>query len=133
LVYRDLPLESIHPNAFSVHIAAECADEQGKFWDYHDILFSKQNEWKNLGAIDLKQKIIQYASDLELDISNFESCLTSTAIKNEINNDLKDSTLYGVTGTPAFYVGNDKLGYVKISGAQPFSVFSQVIEQELGS
>jgi len=133
LVYRDLPIESIHPNAFSAHMAAECADEQGKFWDYHDILFSKQNEWNKLGGIDLKQKIIQYASDLELDISNFESCLASIEIENEINNDLKDATLYGATGTPAFYVGNAELGYVKISGAQPFSVFSQVIEQELGS
>jgi len=132
-VYRDLPLPSIHPNAFPAHIAAECADEQGKFWDYHDILFSKQNEWNRLGAVDLKLKFIQYASDLALDISNFEFCLESVAIKNEIDNDLRESTLIGATGTPAFYVGNDRLGYVKISGAQPYSVFSQIIDQELQS
>ena len=76
---------------------------------------------------------MQYASDLALDISNFESCLASIAIVNEINNDLKESALIGATGTPAFYIGNDRLGYVKISGAQPYSVFSQVIEQELQS
>jgi len=59
-VYRDLPLDSIHPNARPVHIAAECADEQGKFWGYHDMLFDNQSEWGRLPAADLQSHPFRY-------------------------------------------------------------------------
>ncbi len=133
LVYRDLPLSSIHPNARAAHIAAECADEQGQFWSYHDVLFQTQNEWQSLSSIDAENKFIQYASALELQISNFDSCLGSLEISEEINKDLSDSISYGVTGTPAFFIGNEKDGYVKITGAQPFNVFKAIIDKQLAS
>jgi len=66
-VYRDLPLDSLHANARPAHIASECADEQGKFWDYHDILFDKQTEWSRLSSSDLQSTLTQYAQ------SRFES------------------------------------------------------------
>ncbi len=132
-VYRDLPLDSIHPNARPVHIAAECADEQGKFWGYHDMLFDNQSEWGRLPAADLQSTLTQYASDLGLESASFEACLESDAIADEVNKDALDAARYGATGTPAFFIGNEKDGFVRITGAQPFSAFQLQIDNLLGS
>ena len=131
-VYRDLPLDSIHPNARPAHIAAECADEQGKFWDYHDVLFDKQSEWSRLPAADLQSTLNQYASDLGLQSSSFENCLKSEKIADEVNKDTLDAARLGATGTPAFYIGNEKDGFIKLSGAQPYPRFQAVIDAQLG-
>ncbi|MDP3026471.1 MAG: DsbA family protein, partial [Nanoarchaeota archaeon] len=99
--------------------ASECAHEQDKFWEYHDKLFENQNA---LTVEDLKK----YASDLKLDTIKFNDCLDSGKYESEVQKDLSDGQKYGVSGTPAFFI-NGKL----ISGAQPFSVFQQIIEEEL--
>jgi len=131
-VYRDLPLDSIHPNARPVHIAAECADEQGKFWEYHDILFDKQVEWQRLSSSDLQSTLTQYGSDLGLESASFEACLESDVIADEVNKDTLDAARYGATGTPAFFIGNEKDGFIKLSGAQPYPVFQAAIDAHLG-
>ena len=132
-VYRDLPLDSLHPNARPASIASECADEQGKFWDYHDILFDKQSEWSRLPAADLQSTLTQYASELGLESTNFETCLESDAIADEVNKDTLDAAKYGATGTPSFFIGNEKDGFVKLTGAQPFSAFQLRIDSQLES
>lgn len=131
LVYRDFPIDSIHPNARITHIAAECADEQDRFWQYHDILFSRQSEWNNLDSESILQRVIQYANTLSLDIDAFTQCLDSPQINDEINADRSDASKYGVTGTPAFFIGNEKSGYTLLSGAKPFDAFEQTIQQKL--
>ena len=131
-VYRDLPLDSIHPNARPVHIAAECADEQGKFWEYHDILFDKQVEWQRLSSSDLQSTLTQYGSDLGLESASFEACLESDVIADEVNKDTLDAARYGATGTPAFFIGNEKDGFIKLSGAQPYPAFQAAIDAHLG-
>ena len=128
LVYRDLPLDSLHPNARSTHIAAECADEQGKFWEYHDILFEDQSGWNRLPQDELSSKLTEYATTLELNTSSFESCLSSPEIANEVNKDFLDASRYGATGTPTFFIGNEKVGFSKLVGAQPFSSFKAIID-----
>lgn len=130
-VYRDLPLDNIHPNARPAHIAAECADEQGKFWDYHDILFDKQAEWNRLSPADLQTTLKQYASDLGLQSSSFENCLKSEKIAEEVNKDSLDAARIGATGTPAFFIGNEKDGFIKLSGAQPYPNFQAAINSQL--
>ncbi len=132
-VYRDLPLDSLHANARPAHIASECADEQGKFWDYHDILFDKQTEWSRLSSSDLQSTLTQYATDLGLESASFEACLESDSIADEVNKDSLDAARYGATGTPAFFIGNEENGFVKLSGAQPFSAFQLHIENQLES
>jgi len=127
-VYRDLPLESIHANAIPTAIAAECADEQGKFWEFHDMIFSKASEWGRLSADDLSYKLNEYATTLELDISSFDTCLSSQEIADEVNADLNDARKYGATGTPTFFIGNEKDGFIKLVGAQPFSTFQSIID-----
>jgi protein-disulfide isomerase len=132
LVFRDLPLDRLHPNARPAHIAAECADEQKKFWDYHDILFEKQSQWQRLSSIELQTTLTQYASDLGLQTVNFESCLESKEIADEVNSDALAAASLGITGTPSFFIGNEKDGFVKLVGAQPFSAFQGIIDNKLG-
>jgi len=132
-VYRDFPLSSIHPNAQAAHIGAECADEQGKFWEYHDILFEKQSEWSKTSLSDLNNVLEQFASEVGLESNSFGTCLESTTFLSEVNKDYSDGISYGVTGTPAFFIGNDKDGYVKLTGAQPFSAFQASIDRHLES
>ena len=133
LVYRDLPLTSIHPNAFPAHVAAECADEQDKFWDYHDMLFEKQAEWSRLSSDDLSDKLLEYGTTIGLNTPNFESCLSSQEMEDEVNADLSDARTFGATGTPSFFIGNEKNGYVKLIGAQPFTSFQRAIDEQLDS
>ena len=130
-VYRDFPLQS-HQNAVPAHIAAECADEQGEFWPYHDVLFERQGEWQSLPSEAVFAQLVRYADDLGLQTADFESCLGTASFAQEIQKDYQDGVQYGVRGTPAFFVGNERDGYVLLSGAQPFGAFQSVIESRLG-
>ncbi len=118
-VFRDFPLTAIHPNAQKAAEAAGCAARQGKFWEYHDILFNHQD------ALELSS-LKQYAADLGLDTAQFDACLDSGAMAEEVAKDLADGQQYGVTGTPAFFVNG-----IKLTGAQPFGAFQELIEEEL--
>jgi len=132
-VYRDFPLDALHPNARPAHIAAECADEQGEFWEYHDVLFEKQAEWQSLSSSDLQSSLVQFADDLGLQTESFESCLESQEMADEVNNDVLEATRYGISGTPTFFIGNEEDGFVKLIGAQPFSAFQLQIDNQLES
>jgi len=132
LVYRDLPLDNLHSNARAAHIAAECADEQGKFWEYHDILFENQGQWSRLATGELDNSLVKYSQELGLDISSFETCLISDEIANEVNKDALEARSYGASGTPTFFIGTEKDGFTKLVGAQPYSSFKQVIDSQLG-
>ena len=122
LVYRDFPLTQIHPNAEPAAEAADCANEQDKFWEYHNLLFEKQDEWTSIGVSKLKD----YAKDLKLDTDKFNKCLDSGKYKDEVAKDEQDGIKAGVQGTPSFFI-NGKI----LSGAQPFSAFQAAIEAEL--
>ena len=119
LVYRDFPLTSIHPTAQKAAEAAECADDQDKFWEYHDLVFERQSL---LSLASLKQ----WATELGLDTEKFNKCLDSGEKASEINKDANDAQSAGGRGTPYFIVGN-----VPISGAQPFANFQAAIESQL--
>ncbi|MGQ0795952.1 MAG: DsbA family protein [Nitrosopumilaceae archaeon] len=131
LVFRDFPIESIHANAKAASIAAECADDQKMFWEYHDKLFEGQTQWAPLSAEDASNTFKQYASELKIATDDFNTCLDSAKYSSEINQDFQNGANYGVTGTPAFFIGNDKDGYVTLIGAKPYSSFQQVIDKEL--
>ncbi|MEK6843868.1 MAG: DsbA family protein [Nanoarchaeota archaeon] len=133
-VYRDFPLESIHPAALPAAIAAECAREKGgdkAYFEMHDKIFSEGNildsgtangpvtKTAQFGNAELKK----WAKDLGYDIS---SCLDNKKYEQEVSKDMADGSAAGVSGTPAFFV-NGKL----LSGAQPYSAFKQAIEAEL--
>jgi len=133
-VYRDFPIVSIHPNgAVVTALAAECADEQGMFWQYHDKLFQNQKKWERLATEDIVNELKAYAEGFDLNTNQFNDCLDSRKYLNEVNNDLQEGTSYGVTGTPAFFIGNEERGYIKVTGAQPYPAFQQVLDQLLAS
>ena len=132
LVFRDYPIQSIHPNAVPAAVASECANEQGKFKEMHDMLFEKQNEWSRQETADALSLFSQYATKIQLQQERFDSCLTNGKYIEEIKKDLGDGRDYGVSGTPGFFVGNDKIGYVELKGAQPFDSFKKIIDAQLG-
>lgn len=118
-VYRDFPLASIHGNATSAAEAAECAGEQGAYWEYHAKLFSGQY---GLGS----QAYAQYAEDLGLNVSALEKCLESGRFQAEVQSDFEYAAQLGVRSTPTFFING-----LAVVGAQPYEVFQRVIEQEL--
>ena len=131
LVVRDFPIQSIHPNAVPAAVASECANEQGKVKEMHDMLFYNQNQWSGQETADALSLFSQYATEIQLDQEIFNSCLTSGKYIEEIENDLNDGREYGVSGTPGFFIGNDQIGFVQLKGAQPFDVFKKVIDAQL--
>lgn len=133
LVFRDFPIQSIHPNALSASIAAECANDQSRFREMHDMLFEKQNDWNKLETVDALSMFSQYASSMQLDQKIFDSCLASGKHISEIKKDLDDGRDYGVSGTPGFFIGNDQIGFVELKGAQPFESFKKIIDAQLDS
>ena len=122
----DFPLESIHKKAFKAHVAANCALEQGKYWEMHEILFTT----KELAPDNLTQ----HAKTLGLNIEEFETCVSSDKYPLEIRNDIAQGLKAGGRGTPAFYLGltvPDSSTFKAtryISGAQPYENFVRVIE-----
>jgi protein-disulfide isomerase len=119
IVFRDLPLLNLHKNAGVAAEAAQCANEQGKFWEMHDRLFANQQK---LTAPELKE----HAVALGLDATTFNQCLDSGKYTAEWRKDADEAGKLGLSGTPAFFV-NGRL----ISGAQPYEAFAQVIDEEL--
>jgi protein-disulfide isomerase len=127
-VFRDFPIESIHPNAVPAAHASECADDQGKFWEMHDMIFENQRNWQNVEVLQSVDLFKKYAIEIGVDADEFDSCMSTAKHIDEIRKDLQDGQAYGVTGTPGFFVGNEDVGFTKIIGAQPFSSFQRVIE-----
>lgn len=133
MVYRDFPLQNIHPNAIPAAVASECADEQGAYWQYHDMLFDNVQSWSPMSIPDAVVEFKTYAADLQLDAETFSECLDTGKYVTEVTDDYTDGVAYGITGTPAFFLGNDQSGYLYISGARPYAEFQFVIEQILGT
>ncbi len=117
-VYRDYPLP-YHSMAQKAAEAAECAKEQGKFWEMADKIFANT---ETLSVEELKK----IAKELDLDTSAFDSCLDSGKYKEEVAKDVSDATSYGVQATPTFFINGKK-----IEGALPYTSFKQAIEQAL--
>ncbi len=119
LVYRQFPLNEIHPLAQKAAEASLCAAEQAKFWPMYDLLFQEQG---NLAIADLKAK----AARLGLDTAAFNSCLDSGRFRDKIQQDLREGSRVGVTGTPALFINGRFL-----SGARPYDEIADVIKDEI--
>jgi protein-disulfide isomerase len=119
LVFRDYPIDNLHPAARKAHEAARCAHDQGQFWAYHDAVFATAPKAS-------PEQLKSYAQEVGLDVEAFEHCLNSGAYQAAVQRDVEEGTRVGVTGTPAFFI-NGRL----VSGAQPLESFVRVIEEEL--
>lgn len=116
LVFKHFPLTNIHKYALGAAEAAEAANAQGMFWEYHDVLFLNQERLT-------EAKLIDYAEQVGLDVEKFKTELKGNAYEASVRKDYADGIRVGVSGTPAFLV-NGKL----IEGAVPFSVLEAEIE-----
>lgn len=120
-VYRDFPLTEIHPEALPAAIAANCAGQQGKYFEMHHRLFE---EFKSLGS-DLYNKL---ATELSLDQGKFAACLKDPAQQAEVMKDQQVGQTIGVNGTPAYFVNGRR-----ISGGVDLNEFSKIIDEELAA
>ena len=118
VVYRNMPLRN-HQRARPAAEAALCANEQGKFWAYHDRLFENT---RKLGDEDL----LRYAEELELDAAAFSKCYEEKRFAHQVETDMEDGARAGVSGTPAFFVNG-----IMVSGAKPAEDFFRIIDAEL--
>ena len=116
-MFRDFPIPS-HTGSQKAAEATECADDQGKFWEYQDLI------WANR-AVDL-DSLKGYTAQLGLDAATFNDCLDSGKYASEVQKDYQDGGSYGVTGTPSFFVNGQLL-----KGAKPFESFKSLIDAAL--
>jgi len=121
LSYRDFPLRDVHPQAQQAAEASRCAGEQGRYWDYHDLLFTPPQK-------NTREELSQDARTLKLDEARFDACLTSGRFRQQIDFDVMQGSRAGVVSTPGFFI-NGKF----VSGAQPIGVFEKIINQDLQS
>jgi protein-disulfide isomerase len=121
LVHKDLPLESIHPQARQAAEAARCAYEQGKFWEYQDTLYANSPK---ASADDLKS----YAQQIGLNVDSFDHCFASGKYKSSVQQDLNEGVQLGLTGTPTIFINGRE-----ISGNQSLAAFEEIIDEELAS
>jgi protein-disulfide isomerase len=119
LVHKDLPLDTIHPQARQAAEAARCAGEQGKFWEYHDTLYANSPK----AAVE---ELKAYAKQVGINTESFEQCFTSGKYKGLVQRDLSEGAQLGLTGTPTFFINGREM-----SGAQPVEAFTAVIDEEL--
>jgi protein-disulfide isomerase len=127
-VFRDFPLDQLHPQARTAAEAVHCAGEHGKYWEMHDLLFQNQK------ALALPQ-LTEHARTVGVDGAKFEECLSSGRYAARIERGLREGSALGVQGTPSFVVGKttagDAVEGVPIRGAQPLDTFRRIIEQTL--
>jgi protein-disulfide isomerase len=119
LAFRDMPISQIHPFAQGAAEASRCAGEQGKYWEYHDLLFADQDSLDRNG-------LIAKAAKLQLDAKQFEACVSSEKYKAQVQQDNQEGLRAGVSGTPGFFING-----IFMSGAQPEASFGKVIEEQL--
>lgn len=118
-VVRNFPLPSIHPLAQKAAEAAECARDQGAFFEYIDVLYTRSPELA-------PEQLERYAADLDLDAGRFAACLDSGDKAAVVRRDVEDGMRYGVQSTPTFFVNGQR-----VIGAQPLATFEAVIDGAL--
>ncbi len=111
-VHRHFPLTSIHKNALTAAHAAEAAYNQGKFFEYGDVLFTKQSEWEGLS--DPSEKYLTYAKELGLDTSKFESDLKSREVAERVSADMIYANRHALSGTPTFFVNGAQIDFTNL-------------------
>jgi protein-disulfide isomerase len=124
-IYRDYP-QPVHPEAMLSAMAAECADDQGKYYEFHDKIFREQDRRGRDVVRYRAPELKRWASDITLDTTAFNACLDEERHKDEVSKDYKDLEGLGLEGTPIFFVN----GRVLV-GAHPFATFQKVIEDFL--
>jgi len=120
-VFKHLPLR-MHPNAPAAAVAAECAGDQGRFWELHDRLFETQEQW---AVEDVNDEILALAAAVELDLAIFEPCFMGRSGLERVLPDLYDAAGI-INSTPTFVIIANGEGTI-VTGAQPVNTFTDII------
>lgn len=118
VVFRNYPIDDLHPGATIAAQAGGCANEQGKFWEYHDAIFASQATQQELSVASLSS----LAGSLGLDEEQFSRCIESGYYAKDVSEDVSDGATAGVVGTPTFFFNGQK-----VEGSIPFTIFNQII------
>ncbi len=102
VVFRHFPLKSIHKYAESAALASEAANLQGKFWEFHDLLYDRQKSWT--GATDIDQTMADYAKELGLDVDRFTADYKGATVQARVDRDINDGLARGLNSTPSFFL-----------------------------
>jgi protein-disulfide isomerase len=138
--FRNLPLSSIHPNAFAAARAAEAADMQGKLWEMHDLLYENQDATGQSGWVISKDVLsnyfVNYAKQLDLDVTKFKADYASATVNSRINADMDAFKATGEEmSTPTFFLNGKKIDnslLVDSSGLPSIDAFSKLLDEALG-
>jgi len=127
IIFKDFTI--IGPDSITAAHAAHCADDQGFFWDYHDMLY---NNWtgENNGWAG-SENLLRMAQEVGLNIDEFSDCMLNEIHTQIISASNADARTLGLTGTPGFFVVGPSNQITKIPGAQPFDVFQKIFDSEL--
>lgn len=123
LRFYDLPLE-IHPNAVPAHNAAHCANEQGKFWEMHDLLFAGQFDWNGQATRNPKRVFEGYVKELGLDAAKWNDCYDTGRMLPQIMANRNEANRMRVRSTPSFVIGGQL-----VEGSITYDQFRRYVEQ----
>ena len=123
--FMDFPL-SIHKNTWDASLAASCANEQGKFWEMHDIIFQNQDRWNGEATKRPRGPLGDLAKSLGLDMTKYNSCMDSEKYRAQIQANLQEGERRQVQSTPTFVIGTQM-----IARALPFDAFKQMVDAEI--
>ena len=127
LVFIDLPF--LGRDSITAAQATYCADDQGKYWEYHETLYTFQEEIDNGWAS--KDRLVAFASNLDMNVDEFNDCMNEKKYVKRVKANYDESQRFGADATPTFLIISPDGQIKKITSAQPYSVFSQVIEPML--
>ena len=127
LVFMDLPF--LGRDSVTAARATYCADDQGKYWEYHETLYNFQEAIDNGWAS--KDRLVSFAFDLDMNLDEFNDCMDSSKYAKRVKANYDESQRFGAEATPTFLIISPDGAVKKITSAQPYSVFSQVIEPML--
>jgi protein-disulfide isomerase len=124
LIFVDYPF--LGPDSYPTAYASFCAEDQNKFWEFHDVVYLNQGNTNDGWASS--DNIREFVQSIDLDMSQFDECMESTTFKQKIDDSLQIGREQGVNQTPTFIVLNDNGKYQKIEGKQPLVVFHEIIQ-----
>ena len=127
LVFMDLPF--LGRDSITAAQATYCADDQGKYWEYHETLYNFQEAIDNGWAS--KDRLVSFAFNLDMNLDEFNDCMDSSKYAKRVKANYDESQRFGAEATPTFLIISPDGNMKKITSAQPYSVFSQVIEPML--
>ena len=130
LVFRNMPIEAIHPLAFNAAVAGMCANQQGRFWQWHDALFGS-------GSAPDHQVLLSISATVGLDTLKFNNCLERGDFKGQVRREIQDATALRITSTPTFILGQRQDAEIVkpiavVKGSRPVHGFKVAIEDVLG-